>query len=383
MASLNAFWSYTRADDNTDDGRIRELAQDVADEYAMLTGDSIKVFLDLDDIQWGEDWRSKIDEALMTTTFFIAVLTPRYLLSSECQRELDLFARKATTLGCQELILPLLYVDIPVLHEASPVDATARLLQPFNRLDWTSLRLKDRKSEDYKTGLNQLAARLVAANALSEQSETLAPVEDNRATVGADEAPSDGLIDRLATTEQTLPMWTETTDAITRDIQLIGEMMTEATSHASKADSQGKGFAARVVIAHNLSQQLTAPVDRIWNLANEFVSQLRDLDDGMRTMIELGAKEARTTPESKPAICGFFRAVQDMSAVSRESFDSTQGMIESVAALEPMSRDLRPPLRRLREALTRVVQAREVTDEWARLISESGLQCDEDGTPAP
>ena len=51
-------------------------------------------------------------------------------------------------------------------------------------------------------------------------------------------------------------------------------------------------------------------------------------------------------------------------------------MINAITPVEKMSRDLRPVLRRLRQGLTTMVEAREVTDEWVHLIDRSGIICD-------
>jgi len=79
MAGLGAagFWSYARADDEAESGRIVALARHLQEEYALLTGDALDLFVDRD-LAWGEEWRSRIDEALAGVTFFIPVVTPRF-----------------------------------------------------------------------------------------------------------------------------------------------------------------------------------------------------------------------------------------------------------------------------------------------------------------
>jgi hypothetical protein len=111
----------------------------------MLTSEKIVLFLDRDDIDWGEDWRSKIDESLSTIAFFIPVLTPRYFRSPECRRELQYFAQRVTDLGVKELVLPLLYVDVPSLHEDAPADDLVALVQTFQWKDWRGLRFLGRR----------------------------------------------------------------------------------------------------------------------------------------------------------------------------------------------------------------------------------------------
>lgn len=222
MAKLKGFWSYVHADDDADSGRVSRLAHDVAAQFEMLTGEKIDLFFDRDDIDWGEDWRDKIDESLASIAFFIAVVTPRYFMSPECRRELRFFARRAKNLGIKELVLPLLYVDILSLHEDTPSDDLVALVKSFQWENWLDLRFVDLGAGEYRHG--------VAA---------------------ADDSP--GLLDRLAAAEETLPQWQTTLEATSQEILLIGRIMQEATADMERGNAQGKGFAARLAIARRIS----------------------------------------------------------------------------------------------------------------------------------
>ena len=96
------FWSYVHKDDEADSNRISRLAYDVVEEYKMLTGETIELFLDKDGIGWGNEWRKQIDDHLESVEFFIPVMTPRYFKSPECRLELNQFlqsARKIAAFG--------------------------------------------------------------------------------------------------------------------------------------------------------------------------------------------------------------------------------------------------------------------------------------------
>lgn len=112
------FWSYVHADDETDMGRVSQLARDLVSNYEALRGESIKLFLDRDDLHWGDTWRSEINGALSNVAFFVAVLTPRYFQSPECRREFQYFSERASALGVTQIVMPLLYIDVPALHGA-------------------------------------------------------------------------------------------------------------------------------------------------------------------------------------------------------------------------------------------------------------------------
>ncbi len=88
-----AFWSYTHEDDKHEDGAIVRLAERTGEEYSLLTGERLTVFVDRNDLAWGEHWKQRIDDALVSTTLFIPVITTRYFASEECRRELFRFAR--------------------------------------------------------------------------------------------------------------------------------------------------------------------------------------------------------------------------------------------------------------------------------------------------
>jgi hypothetical protein len=376
VVELKGFWSYVHADDNADGGRVSRLAHDVAAQFEMLTGEKIDLFLDRDDIDWGEDWRNKIDESLSSVGFFIAVLTPRYFTSPECRRELQRFARRAKDLGIKELVLPLLYVDVSALHEDLPSDDLVTLVKTFQWEDWHELRFSDVDSGEYRRGVARLAERLVEANKkAAEVNISAAALELESATEDGDDSP--GVLDRLVAAEETLPQWQTTLEAISEEITRIGSIVQEAADDMQKSDDQGKGFAARLTIARKLSKQMREPSERIWSFGNEFASQLHQVDGGLRVIIEQAPNELSENPESRPDICDFFDSIQEMSAAAHEALEAIQGMVDAISPVEAMSRDLRAPLKRLRQGLTLMVEAREVTDEWVALIEGAGIDCDD------
>ncbi|MCP4680168.1 MAG: toll/interleukin-1 receptor domain-containing protein [Deltaproteobacteria bacterium] len=371
MSESQGFWSYVHKDDLAERGRISGLAKDVVDQYEMMTAERIELFLDKDALTWGDNWREKIDEGLASIAFFIPVMTPRYFMSSECRRELQFFARRATQLGIKELVLPLLYVDVPSIHDETSQDDLINMVRTFHWEDWRELRYMDVATEKYRRGVARLASRLVDANRHAEQTDisaTALTVED-KVEGEIDEAP--GLIDRLAKAEDTLPRWQVTLKNITRQVEIIGKIMQEATPELQKA----KGFAPKRAVARQVARRLGDPTEQIWMFGNEFASQLHDVDDGFRVIIEAAPGEIEKSPESKPEMCSFFQRIRDLSAAAQKGLGSAQDMIDAIAPIEGISRDMRPALRRLRQGLTIIVEAKKVTNEWVDLIEASGVDC--------
>ena len=153
--------------------------------------------------------------------------------------------------------------------------------------------------------------------------------------------------------------------------------MQDGAADIERGDKQAKGFAARLLVARKVARLLSEPVDRISSFGNDFASQLHEVDQGVRLLIERSSIEVKETPESKVQWCSFFHALRMMAAKTNLGMASIQRMIEGIGPLEKMSRDLRPVLRQLRRGLTTMVEAREISEEWLQLIAGTGISCDE------
>ena len=371
-----AFWSYVHKDDEAENERISRLGKDVVKEYEMLTGETIELFLDKDGIAWGEEWRNKIDENLESLEFFIPVMTPRYFKSSECRSELNQFLLSARKLGRLELLLPLHYVDVPSLNNDGPVeDILLSRVREFQYQDWRELRFMDVTSEAYRRGVNKMAIRLVEVNKhLEEVSvDEATPELDGETREEEDDTP--GIMDRLATAEEAGMKITDTLMEIVEQIDIIGEVMKEATSNITK-ESGGRGvFARRIQITRVAATKLTGPTDKISMLTNQFEPQLHSIDDGIRIIIELAPAEIAENPAVKQDFCSYIESIRGLSEAAHNGLSKVGGMVKSVAPIEKMSRDLRPVLRRLRQALTIMSESSGISDSWIGLIEESGIDC--------
>jgi hypothetical protein len=374
VTTLEGFFSYVHADDEAEGERISRLARDVSAQFEMLTGEALNLFLDKDAIEWGEKWREKIDSSLASVAFFIPVLTPRYFMRAECRRELQFFVRRATHLGIKDLVLPLHYVNVPALTEERSDDDLIQLMRAFQWQDWRELRFADVVTETYRRGVAALAARLVQANRHVESTMISSPPPAPAVDEVADNSP--GLLDRMAAAEENLPKLVETVESVNKVIEAIGELAQAAGEEIQQREKQGGGFSARVVVFRKLSRLMAEHAESVWSLGSQFASQLHEVDAGIRIIIEMAPAEVPGNQEVKQAVCVFFDAVREMSAAANSGLTSMQFLIDTIAPIEKMSRDLRPVLRRLRQGLTAMVEAREVINEWLQLIEASGVVCE-------
>jgi hypothetical protein len=214
------FWSYTHEDDKLDGGAILKLADLISEEYDLISGEPLQLFVDRKDIAWGEEWHQRIDEALSQTTFFIPIVTPRYFNRPECRRELLEFTAKAKSLGVEELVLPILYVDVKNFSSENPDEAVA-LVARMQYEDWRTTRLLEPTSREYRTFVNTLARRLldIAGQVSQRQFE-------RELSADPDTDEIDGISDIMAKMPQTLNTWLDFVQG-----EKINEIQMEATWH--------------------------------------------------------------------------------------------------------------------------------------------------------
>lgn len=368
MANAQGFWSYVHKDDEADNGRIARLARDIVAEYELITGESIDLFLDLDQLNWGDNWRGKIDESLSSVAFFIPVLTPRYFQSAECRRELNFFARRANELGIAQLVMPIMYADVPALHQEKLNDEAMALIKPFKWEVWTDLRFADPTSPEYRMAVGRLAKRLSDAN------EAVAKVDVSAAAAQVAEVSEReelGIFDRMLLAEETMPLWAETVSEIGKEIEAIGSLMRKGTADLGIADKRGKGFAGRLAVLRQIAGELEEPANRISSFGEQFASQMNDVDQGVTIMIERLPAEVQEGSADATEMQKFFESIRVMAKASDEGLGALKGMIDSIDPIQKMSRDLRPPLRTLRHGLTVMYEGRQVISSWVSLIDET------------
>ena len=133
-----AFLSYVRADDEHDHGKITALRSRLEGEIRMHTGQEFKIFQDKRDLSWGQHWKTRLDDTLLSVTFLIPVITPSYFNSSACRDEFEKFSIREKQLGENRLILPIYYLSSDPIADANSEDSDeiAKILASRNWADW-------------------------------------------------------------------------------------------------------------------------------------------------------------------------------------------------------------------------------------------------------
>ena len=364
------FWSYVHRDNEQGGERILRLAERIKDEFSLITGEDLELFVDRDSLVWGDQWRMRVNLALQETTFFIPIVTPRYFTSDECRKELIKFITYARSLDATELLLPILYVNVADLTEENPDEAKA-IIAATQYADWRELRLTDEDSEDYARAVNGLANRLADIAREYATRPSVVPTVVAEGEPGGDVDPDDepGLQDLIAEMEPVLPEWNETMNDLAPIMVRISETTENATAEMSEADT----FAKKVLAARRFASQLDGPATELLELGERYSSLLLKIDSGTRAVIALSGET--DGEEEKAVACELFSSLRELIGVSRQSKTSIIELLSTMRGPARMFKDIRPPLKKMETGLRSIMDAVAVMDEWERLMDESPLDC--------
>jgi hypothetical protein len=130
-----AFLSYTHRDNETDHDWIRQAGEQLEKEVRSLVGFDFPIFIDALDTPAGK-WQVNHNDVLDTAPFLIPFVTPCFLQSRPCRREVRRFHRRKN----KGIIVPVFYIGTnPDTDEEKRI---GRILDEYQGFQWRELREK-------------------------------------------------------------------------------------------------------------------------------------------------------------------------------------------------------------------------------------------------
>jgi len=137
-----AFLSYAHFDFEHNEPRLRRDMEFLRGEVRQQTGEEFLIFIDREDILWGQEWQARIDNALKETTILIPLITPSFFKSPYCRDELSTFLELEAKVKRGALIFPIYYVDMGLTDESEQKrDKLVRYVASRQYVDWQDIRL--------------------------------------------------------------------------------------------------------------------------------------------------------------------------------------------------------------------------------------------------
>jgi hypothetical protein len=117
---LYFFLSYARGDDDVSVQRFfHDLSAEVRAHAGLSAGEEVG-FFDVHSLEVGAAWSSRLVDALSRCQSFIALVSPRYLISEPCGREWMIFAERLRRYEREVGVSP--SVLLPLLWLAPGID---------------------------------------------------------------------------------------------------------------------------------------------------------------------------------------------------------------------------------------------------------------------
>lgn len=347
------FLSYVHEDNRVMNGRIVQLAQAIDDHYRFLTGETLEVFTDRD-LNWGDQWRARIDEQLARTTFFVPVVTPRFLQSEECRRETQAFLAAAKGVGAErQYVLPIFLVAPESLDDDDPLAAT---LKTYHGSAFEDLIYEDPGSSTYRREVNRLAKELVKA---VRQRATAPSI--SKATSGAAESTAD-ILQLMEQTEGSmtalpslLSRYQEALEATM--VALNGSMSDIQTAEAPRSPSEFRRALRRVAAG------IREPVEELDRATADVEAALATVDNSITGLIRLGSSNEGALPGIQQMLSQLGDDVPDGLGIDPAQVATIRGQMNMLGRL---AAEMRAPARSLERAVLLVSDVDAMLRRWRR-----------------
>ena len=309
-----------------------------------------------------------IRESVDGSTLLIAIVTPSYLKSDSCRKELDLFLEVEKVLGRDDLILPVIYVETPALGDGED-DPLATQLGSRQWFDCQDLRFADLGSEASLRAIAELGGGIASALLRSKQepasvgSVALAAVDAEM-----DDVAEPGFVELVAEAEGAMPEFTETLKLFAETLRNYAQLTSSANDRMKAAEKSPKPSKAKLGVIRQLTAELDEPTARMEELAVDYVDQLARVNGGIEAMVTQIA--TLDDQDDIDAAMGLRDVADTLATTADESLDSLAVLRSSLAKAGGMSSTMRPVTRRASAAPLKLEPSRHTFAQWRDALND-------------
>jgi hypothetical protein len=200
-----------------------------------------------------------------------------------------------------------------------------------------------------------------------QQGASLAPLD-------VDDIDPDGLLERMASAEETFPRLTSTTDEIAALLNDLGAKSEEMGREMEVVNSAQKPTSVRLALVSRFAKTLQGPADELTHLTARFSDDMDEIDGSVNGILEY----FRENPESleQRNARDFVDVLVNMVRSARQGMESLSQFAGVVQNLGSVSKVLRRPGRQMAQSIRTMAQAVALMDEWeaaaVRLVRKKG-----------
>jgi flagellar biosynthesis GTPase FlhF len=167
-SNLVGFFSYSREDDSDFNDVLSKFRFAIQAELGAQLGrnrDNFRIWQDKFVIPHGTLWQKQITDAVNQSAFFIPIITPRVVNSPNCAFEFESFVARERQLGRDDLVFPILYIQVPELDDGTwQENPVLKLVKEREYLDWRNFRYRSLESPEVAETIGSFCRSI--ANAL-------------------------------------------------------------------------------------------------------------------------------------------------------------------------------------------------------------------------
>lgn len=380
--SPTGFWSYAHADDENSGGQVLRLARHLAAEFRLLTGTDLTLFVDRESLEWGDEWRKKVDTSIHGTTFFIPIITPTYFQREECRRELLLFHQKSSASDLQELLLPIIFAPINFDEESD--DEVLAIVSKRQGEPFFDIRLEDENSSVYRKAIHKLATRLKTVSESVEERAELTDIPVSSITEATtdqlelDEEP--GFLDLIAEMlDDVLPAWAAAIESLAFDLEAIETTLGEHQPNLTRANG-AQTMGPRIVAMRNAALALEAPTIKFLEHAKRYKALTAQIGRGITASAEMALMSGDEEEIQKGIDTA--ESIVELQATLDEAMQAADPLLSVMRDMGRASRDMRPPTKRIAEGITVISDSRTLYGQWVDTLTSLRSALEDDGPPS-
>lgn len=209
----NVFLSYSHEDDEHLRGAIIQLAHEIANEYQFRYASTLKLFIDKESINWGEDWRRAIREGLDGTNYLIPAVTPRYLRSPACRDELLQFMGQLDEKKTGA-VLSLVWQSYAPLSKAMVDDPVLQAVSSHQYISVEDLQELEPSSPAYRRRVKEIVEKLRATIEKNLASSNSSDAKGGTAEEPTAKPPGLGALEAADEVNDLMPQMTSSLNAM-------------------------------------------------------------------------------------------------------------------------------------------------------------------------
>jgi len=336
----------------------------------VKTGRQLEAFIDIQHIEWGEDWKTRIVREVVNAAVFLPFVTATYLQSEMCRAEFNLFLAAAERNGLTGLLLPVVPFTTSVINAQSD-DSIANYTAAHQYKNIETAILEGQDSASWRRALaelaNDLVERVMNAEDLIAEKELLPqvtpvisgnsiqidPFEGNPTNSHEIEPP--GIIDAAAS-------FSDAISALEADVKKIEEQITILGEIAKGADLEGNTAKELNIQTIRLANQFKQPSSHLERLGLHMLQKVKQADSALQNLDEAlqssGSLELSDSGRSQ-------MAESLASAVEvRVVAEQMQGLLDILRIPEAMSAAIRKVLKPARIGITAIRDAAGIIGNW-------------------